>query len=100
MHSVFLKGDNVAARYRRPRFVNQGLRPRHVVVIGAAKLGEALVQQSLRRLLNGGKVARSDKGAKARFLIGCTGDQHNSLCHITSPREPAQNTRVFRTSRH
>jgi hypothetical protein len=82
---VFLKGDNFATRYRRARFLDQGLRPRHVVVIGAAKLGEALVQQSPRRLLNGGEVARSDKGVKARFLIGRKGDYHVSLYHITSP---------------
>jgi hypothetical protein len=75
---VFLKRENIAARYVRLCFINEGLCPREIVTFDLA-FGKALVQQGSRRLLDRSEVAGRNQGAKAGLLIGCKSDGHEFI---------------------
>ena len=82
---------------RRAGFVNQGLRPRHIVVLAvrlARKLGNAVVDQLARRLFDRSEVAGCDVRLDPRFLFGGKGNRHAFL-YLKAPDFDRENTLPF-----
>ena len=92
---VFLKSENVAPRNVRAGFINQGLRPCHIVRLVALvvrEFGNAVIDQLTRRLFDRSEVAGCDMRLDPRFLFGCERYRHAFLYHKSlrvSERKPA-----------
>jgi hypothetical protein len=81
---VFLKSENVAPRIGRAGFVNQRLRPCHIVVAVAlviCELGNLRVDQLTRGFFDRSEVAGCDVRLDPRFLFGCERYRHAFLYH-------------------
>src|SRR5271169_3008320 len=85
---MLLERDELAALERPEALVNEGLRPRQIVIFEFA-VGNALVDELPRRFLDGCKIAGRDTLLQPSFLFGFECYRHGSSYHKSpcSPRE-------------
>jgi hypothetical protein len=90
---MFLESENVAPRNGRTGFVNQGLRPCHIVEFVALvvhEFGNAVVDQLTRSFLDRSKLAGRDVRLDPRFLFGCECYRQAFLYHNSRPDSTAK----------
>jgi hypothetical protein len=73
---VFLKRYHVAARSRRSRLVDQGLRPCHIVVIFNGEFGDPFVDKLARCFFDRSEIAARHMDLTPGFLFGRQGNCH------------------------
>ena len=76
MRLVFIEGDELATRNGVACFVHQGLRPRYILVVFSCALGDALVDELARGVLNRSEIAGRDMGSQPSLLFGRECDRH------------------------
>lgn len=68
---VFLKGNKFAPLDRGPRFIDERLRPCHVIlVVFGGEFGNAIVDQLAGRLFNRREIASRNMGFNPSLLFG------------------------------